>query len=46
VCSFRLSVFVSVMQLPSPRPPWPWWAIFNQIMKKRYKATIYSNETQ
>jgi hypothetical protein len=25
---------------------WPGWAIFNQIQKKRYKATIKSNETQ
>ncbi len=33
-------------KLPSPLKPWPMWANFNKILKRRYKATIYSNENQ
>ena len=39
-----VAVFFLIAEWPLPRTPWPWWAIFNQILKKRYKATIYSSK--
>jgi hypothetical protein len=44
VCSFSRAVFISITQLLWPRlVPWPWWAIFNQILKQsdtRQQSTV------